>query len=553
MSGNTTSPAIAEACQTALSLALRDQAADAYDLLEAVAERDALTDADLRDISDAGFLAGRWTGWFARGVTLLRRLLVGVDSPATRGWIVIRMSLLSRDDESRALRDTALGEFTVAGDDAGQAMSVLALAFPMHDLLPSAAFRLGLVEAAHQVGVQLGDPVTVARALTVRAALLTYTGEIEEADTTYRRVIESFHFGPPMLGAEVALAALNQCLAFLSLGRVREIDDVLTRTSHVIDGPRTRNWRALIRGNALVLAGQHRRALRALPPITEPSEEVAAYLEVVRTLAKVEVDRTPPGDDLTQVAEFLESRSMQLGSLARAAQATLRAVRGEPRPHRDLAPALHRLIPSRPRFGWDRAALSLAELAPAEEAHEALAPLWDFWPAGPVPAVHRSMVEALLGLRAPYSSFLEAADALEAAGLLPGASRAMVHASRAAPSGAESLRAHRRALDLLSRTDAERSIAGLIRARRLRREPGAPTIPDSQRHVMNPGLTPREREVVELAAAGMTGPEIATRLSISPGTVRNHLQRARDKLGGISKRDLGRLHGGDARAGVKGP
>jgi len=59
--------------------------------------------------------------------------------------------------------------------------------------------------------------------------------------------------------------------------------------------------------------------------------------------------------------------------------------------------------------------------------------------------------------------------------------------------------------------------------------------------VTNPGLTPREREVTELAAKGLTGREIAAHLGIGIGTVRNHLQHARQKLGGVSKRDLTRM------------
>jgi two-component system response regulator DesR len=38
-------------------------------------------------------------------------------------------------------------------------------------------------------------------------------------------------------------------------------------------------------------------------------------------------------------------------------------------------------------------------------------------------------------------------------------------------------------------------------------------------------LTPREMDVLRLAAEGVTGPEIARRLYLSPGTIRNHLSR----------------------------
>lgn len=42
-------------------------------------------------------------------------------------------------------------------------------------------------------------------------------------------------------------------------------------------------------------------------------------------------------------------------------------------------------------------------------------------------------------------------------------------------------------------------------------------------------LTPREQQVLKLAAAGATGPEIATELVLAPGTVRNYLSRVMTK------------------------
>lgn len=46
-----------------------------------------------------------------------------------------------------------------------------------------------------------------------------------------------------------------------------------------------------------------------------------------------------------------------------------------------------------------------------------------------------------------------------------------------------------------------------------------------------PVLTPREREVLKLVAAGNSAPEIAERIHLSPATVKSHLQAIYDKLG----------------------
>lgn len=43
-------------------------------------------------------------------------------------------------------------------------------------------------------------------------------------------------------------------------------------------------------------------------------------------------------------------------------------------------------------------------------------------------------------------------------------------------------------------------------------------------------LSPRERAVLELLAQGLTGREIAERLTVSPETVRTHIRNAMAKL-----------------------
>ncbi|MEV4167934.1 LuxR C-terminal-related transcriptional regulator [Nonomuraea sp. NPDC049709] len=56
-----------------------------------------------------------------------------------------------------------------------------------------------------------------------------------------------------------------------------------------------------------------------------------------------------------------------------------------------------------------------------------------------------------------------------------------------------------------------------------------------------PDLTPRQREIVQLAAAGLTNRQIADRLTLSTRTAANHLQAAYDKLGVNDRTQVGRL------------
>jgi PAS domain S-box-containing protein len=51
-------------------------------------------------------------------------------------------------------------------------------------------------------------------------------------------------------------------------------------------------------------------------------------------------------------------------------------------------------------------------------------------------------------------------------------------------------------------------------------------------------LTAREREIVELIALGLTGPEIANELYLSHATVRTHVRNAMNKLGAHSRAHL---------------
>ena len=61
-------------------------------------------------------------------------------------------------------------------------------------------------------------------------------------------------------------------------------------------------------------------------------------------------------------------------------------------------------------------------------------------------------------------------------------------------------------------------------------------------------LSPREREIVRLVAAGQTGPEIAEHLHISHATVRTHVRNAMAKVGARSRAHLVAKALGDGHA-----
>ena len=60
--------------------------------------------------------------------------------------------------------------------------------------------------------------------------------------------------------------------------------------------------------------------------------------------------------------------------------------------------------------------------------------------------------------------------------------------------------------------------------------PGKPFVPDDQKRE-SLGITPRELEILELIAQGMSNREIAEKLFVSENTVKTHSSRLFDKLG----------------------
>jgi two-component system response regulator DesR len=148
-------------------------------------------------------------------------------------------------------------------------------------------------------------------------------------------------------------------------------------------------------------------------------------------------------------------------------------------------------------------------------------------------AVSNAVDVAVLDLQMPKLDGIAVAEQL--AGRLPGCGCVIVtshgrpgHLKRALAAGVRGF---------LPKTTSAATLAAAVR-----------TVHDGGRHVDSElaaeaiaagdsPLTPREADVLELAATGAPIDEIAARASLSPGTVRNYLSNAMTKLGAANRHE----------------
>ena len=151
-----------------------------------------------------------------------------------------------------------------------------------------------------------------------------------------------------------------------------------------------------------------------------------------------------------------------------------------------------------------------------------------------VAAAVRAQVDvAVLDLQMPGLDGIGVAEALVTA--LPGCSSVIVtghgrpgHLKRALAAGVRGF---------LPKTTSAATLARVVRAVH---DGGRYVDPDLAAEAIAAGdspLTPREADVLELAADGAPVDEIAARASLSPGTVRNYLSSAVTKLGAANRHD----------------
>jgi two-component system response regulator DesR len=175
---------------------------------------------------------------------------------------------------------------------------------------------------------------------------------------------------------------------------------------------------------------------------------------------------------------------------------------------------------------------ALAQMLDLEDDLEVVAQAAD-GPEAVAAAVHTGVDVAVLDLQMPGLDGIAAAEQL--ARDLPACGTVIVtshgrpgHLKRALAAGVRGF---------LPKTTSAATLARVVRTVH---EGGRYVDPDLATEAIAAGdspLTPREADVLELAADGAPVDEIAARASLSPGTVRNYLSSAVTKLGAANRHD----------------
>ncbi|MGW0698302.1 LuxR C-terminal-related transcriptional regulator [Streptomyces sp. NPDC002867] len=529
------STAVQEQVRNAELAALRGRADLGLETLRsALAEVPRLADDDRIALAEMASMLTRWGAPGPAPWALLDELAAACHTPRARGAVFLAQARAARGKAMADYGTRALFEFTAAGDIGGQALALSRMSFPA-DAGLSPSYRRELARRALSLAQQSGEPWIIALVAGMLAAGETYQGR-KRAPHRWRRAASLLPADLDAVTGEIAsLNYLNWALTCAYVGDYPTALEAVGRGRVVGRGPWVNKFaavEALVRhrtGHLDVAREQAAVAMTgAAPGVRELGSAVAAAV-TFETAGRL------PHDTLEAVVEVAYATSPPCGASAAATLAYIRHARREPRPARGLPPILRKAREAEHHFGWEDALLALTEIAP-DAARDEAAAMSRFWSPYPRAAAIRSVVEGHLAGKRGWASLIAGADALADMGEPITAGRAYHAAARVAPSTPERAHARDRAAELLTSAGADRSLATLARDRSLHR--GLLHVPENQRHQVNAGLTPRERDVAVLAAQGFTAVEIADHLGITVGTARNYVMNVRRKFGSVPKRRL---------------
>ncbi len=423
-------------------------------------------------------------------------------------------------------------EATAALDEAAESVAQPASVQAVHSML---SFSAGRPQEAADLGrsvlaVQpVGDAAQVWACATMtatQAALGSTARALTFAEQGW--AADGRNTSDPEISSARLVLAHEELLALSMAGRIGEAEErasALHRACMAAVPSAGDGQAALQRGSTALAAGRAATAVRWLV-------EAAARLS----------DSDPIGC-LPLCRAYLTQAFALLGDPVAAARVSEASVSARPsavrvfEPETVLAGAWRAAAEHRTEEAGDEA-LRAASIAaamdqPAVEAH-ALHTAVRFGRAGDVTDQLQELATHVDGLTPLFAAHADAvarglgdrldgvADKFETAGAELLAAEAAAHAAEA-----HERDGHRR-----------RATASAARAASLARRCGVVATPALNR-TAPPSLTPREREVAALAAAGLHSPEIARQLVISVRTVETHLTNAFGKLGIHRRAELG--------------
>lgn len=472
---------------------------------------------------------------------LLDTAVAAVSRPSARARVLVAHAALvsaTGDYEARNLDLRTAVALLTSDEPQLLALALGELAYPAGEDVTYedrvAAGRRGL-----QLATECGDARTTAICATSLAQASLYGGDISgiEIYELARSAAESPGPGPRRHALLRRLYA-NWMYDTLLCGRYAAAQEVLARAREISIQPYATQlflaFDALLwwRTGAWDRAGAAARSVRSEPlhPITP-----------IATCVAVALEHEAGSADLRPLSPITKHRAIAEQVLANSLLVTMRAGNGEPNVGRGLPRLAQMIAATRLRFGWEDLALAAARAGPRDYS-SFLSTVEDLRPVGDRAAgvlLHAQGVGVRDNPTLAQECLQAAAEEYERLGEPYGLATALEDLGRSlAEAGLRPGDVRRRAASIYADLGADRSLARLLRA-----SGGTPAlrefrVPPSQRGAGTRGLTPRERQVAELARRGLRAAEIGERLGIAPRTAYNTLVAVRSKLGLSRTADL---------------
>lgn len=496
----------------------------------------------------------------AVGLRLIDDALQQVTEPRYRGQLFIRkgrLCLVLADWERRAgAFEAALDAFVQAGDRVGQAIALGELALPVGRILSLDRY-VSLGRRGLRIAETMGDPYAIALCAGNLAAAELFTGD-PGAFALWSRAAEAIEPSVDPASADLAVRNRgNSAICALGYGAYAEADKAISEGIGLSTDPFWQRWFFALDAVRLWRIGRwdeaSDRATRARNGLPLPH---VAFATAIDAAIAFERARKPDIASLVGVTEFLISRSTdEWWPLTYSILMRIRAARREPSPERGLIDLIERIVSSGLKLGWEDLLPTTAEINPALY-RRVITLLGDLRPVGRRADVSMLFADGLScahdGEERAEGLLLEAAEGYEAVGEPYSVARALEAVARVqVRRGKRAGDARVRAAEIYQSLGADRSLATLLRRSGGTRALDRFRVPASQAGSTSPGLTPREREVAELARLGYTARAIAETLGVSIGTAQNHLEHVKSKLGVERKSDVVRFFSPDINGSVR--